>query len=154
MSEWTTIAREAITTTAGTEWSSEVVRRADGTMKTVYRRGSKFASAEQYKAAKSHTPVSEMVRGNLEPSDVDPSNLNDPFTARIFDPIELFPEGSELREQQAERNRFLGFLESRDTPDDRVEAALEYQKMTRELEGVRDQTERERIKTTYNIGGS
>jgi hypothetical protein len=137
-------------TLSGSTFSKE--RTDDG--RTVYRKNGQFTSRQAFAAGKSHTPTSEVKRGTVEASEIERTDLNEPFNTTSFTPTEAFDEGSFEREQVVESNRFYGFLQAPDTPNDRVEAALKYQEMKRRLEQSNSAEEDREIKEQYNIGGS
>ena len=119
-----------------------------------YRKNGTFTSSQSFAAGKSHTPTAEVRRGNTDPSDLDRTDLNKQFDVSMTVPIQQFDEDSFEREQAGEANAFYGFLQAEETPDDRVEAALEYQDMVRELDDSNSPEEDREIKERYGIGGS
>lgn len=141
---------ERFETTAGTTYTKE--RTDAGNIR--HRENGAFTSAKSFGAGKSHTPTAEVKRGNIEPSELDRTDLNKPFDTTGTVPTQPFDDDSFERQQAAEANRFYGFLTSEETPDDRVEAAIEYQEMKRELEESNSPEEDREIKERYGIGGS
>lgn len=121
-----------------------IMRFADGTPIT----------SQSYGAYKSHTPASEKFsRGNLENIE-DTENLGFPFDSRTFRTVEAEKPGTEARKKIQRNNQWVGFLASKDTPDDPFEAAEQYQEMVSRLTGIENEDKRREIKEDYNIGGS
>lgn len=137
-------------TLSGSTFTKE--RTDDG--RTLYRKDGQFTSRQAYAAGNSHTALSEVNRGTVEASEIDRTDLNAPFNATSFTPSEAFDDGSFAREQVVEANRFYGFLQATGTPDDRIEAAQEYQEMKRRLEQSDSPEQDREVKQQYNIGGS
>jgi hypothetical protein len=141
---------ERFETQSGTTFTKEETEAGN----VRYRKNGTFTSSQSFAAGKSHTPTAEVRRGNTDPSDIDRTDLNKPFDATSYIPTEAFDDDSFEREQAAEANRFYGFLQAEETPDDRVEAALEYQDMVRELDDSNSPEEDREIKERYGVGGS
>lgn len=145
--------RDRVTTNAGNTYTRETTLTDDGDISVTYRGpNGQFVSKQTWAAAQSHTPMSEIKRGNVDPADVDPADLNAPFDADFYEP--LGERSGEVRERRAEKNRFYGFLAADNTPDDRVAAAVEYERMKRRLERTDDPEQERKIKAAYGIGGS
>lgn len=137
-------------TQAGTTYTKE--RTESG--RTQYRKNGQFTSSQSFAAGKSHTTTAELKRGTIDASDVERTDLNKPYDATAYMPTDAFDDGSYEQQQAREANRFYGFLQAEGTPDDRVEAALEYEQMIRELEQSNSAAQDREIKEQYNIGGS
>ena len=142
--------QERFETQSGTTFTKEETEAGN----VRYRKNGTFTSSQSFAASKSHTPTAEVRRGNTDPSELDRTDLNKPFDATSYIPTEAFDDDSFEREQVAEANRFYGFLQAEETPDDRVEAALEYQDMVQELDDSNSPEEDREIKERYGIGGS
>lgn len=142
-----------VTTSSGTTWQ----RKEDSLGREyTYKEGEGRVAdpdSRRFAAAKSHTTLAEYKRGHIDRDEIDRSDLQKPFNTTTTDSVEKYERGSFEREQAAEVNRFFGFLTDNRTPDDRVEAALEYQEFERE---IRDKSgkEAEKVRRKYNIGGS
>lgn len=142
--------QEQFETQSGTTFTKEETEAGN----VRYRKDGAFTSAQSFGAGKSHRPTAEVRRGNTDPSELDRTDLNKPFDATSYIPTEAFDDDSFDRRQAAEANRFYGFLQAEETPDDRVEAALEYQDMVRELDDSNSPEEDREIKERYGVGGS
>lgn len=121
-----------------------VMRFADG----------KPIKSDSYGAYKSHTPATEkLIRGNLK--DIDSiEQLGNEYEYKTTVDTSNYPKGSDGRVEAANRNRWIGFKTSDNTPDDPLEAAKEYEKMKQELKDIDDPERQQEIKEKYNIGGS
>jgi hypothetical protein len=142
--------QERFETQSGTTFTKEETEAGN----VRYRKNGTFTSSQSFAAGKSHTPTAEVRRGNTDSSDIDRTDLNKPFDTTMTVPTQQFDDDSFERKQAAEANRFYGFLQAEETPDDRVEAALEYQDMKRELENSNSPQEDRDIKDRYGVGGS
>jgi hypothetical protein len=119
-----------------------------------YRKDGTFTSSQSFAAGKSHTALSEVKRGNTKPSELDADDLNAPYDAASYTPAELFDDDSFEREQRVNRNQFNGFLNAEATPEDRVEAAFEYQQFLKQMEKSNSPEQDRKIKKKYGLGGS
>jgi len=142
---------ESFDTAAGNTFS----KREDTAGRTYYvKEGDGRVSRQSYAAGKSHRPVSEIKRGTRSVDDFAPDELGEEWVSDTYFPVEAFDEGTPEREVQRLKNGFVGFANARDTPDDLVAAAVEYDDFLDALEGVKDPRERAEIKERFGVGGS
>jgi len=121
-----------------------VMRFADGTP----------IDSRQYGSYKSHkTDTEKFQRGNLGEVET-VSELGFPYDQSGTTNTEAFPKGSDGRERSRQRNAWLGFYQTEDTPDDKMEAARQYSQMVSELKDANTEDEEDEIRQQYNIGGS
>lgn len=145
---------EVFTTTAGKRVKK--IRTESGAIQRYAEGVSGSIDASTYGAYKSHKPDTERFKRGNKTEDINSvDDLGHPYDATIYQgDVKELEWGSDEREKAREINRWVGFKESEDTPDDAWEAAQEYMDMVDELEGVEDEEEQREIKRQYNVGGS
>lgn len=141
---------ESFETLSGTSFRKEKTESGN----TRYRKDGQFTSSQSFAAGKSHTALSEVKRGTVDANELDTDDLNAPYDATSYIPTEVYDQDSFERQQRIDRNKFEGFLNAPETPDDRIEAALEYQQFIKELENSNSPEQDREIKRKYGLGGS
>lgn len=94
------------------------------------------------------------IKQTKEQEQIESTDLSDTYQAEKTYPIGDLEPGSVERERVKQQNMFVGFLLQDDTPEDRVEAAFEYEEMQQRIRQAGTQDEIEDIKGDYNIGGT
>jgi len=138
---------EAFETTGGTTW----YKANDSAGRTYHvKKGEGQVSQQQYAAARSHRPeVAAAERGES----VDLSNT-ETYSASRTAPTAGLERGSVEYRLGVNKNRWLGFKFSPETPDDDAEAFESYSQMVDQLRDADSREEREGIRRQYGLGGS
>lgn len=114
------------------------------------KQGEGQKSQQAYAAAKSHTPETAATERGESP-DLSQTRTYD---REISVPTAGMDTGSVEYRLGVNRNKWLGFLNSDETPDDKEAAFEQYSEMIDELDDADSRDEREGIKRQYGLGGS
>lgn len=137
--------------TEGGERVSKIKTQRGGDLYYSEERGQ--ISQSEYSSASSQRREVQTF-SQKEVDEISKNELSERYQATQTGPISDLPPGSVARARQEQKNMFVGFLSKEDTPDDRIEAAKQYEKMVKEIRGAGSEEEIKDIKNDYNIGGS
>lgn len=149
-------AKDAFQTTSGDTWyratdssgRDYVVKKGDGIVG--YMSNQKTRS--RWAAAKSHTPEAAVAERGQE---VDSALANvDKAKDGLSEPTMGMDPGSVEYRLGVNKNKWLGYLNAEDTPDDANEAFQQYSAMIDELKDAETSDERDEIRREYNVGDS
>jgi len=148
---------EAFETTSGDIWYK--AKDSNGKEYRV-KQGEGRKSQQSFKAAKSHRPeVAVSERGQSVESAIENTITYNPDQAKESlefqgTSVNFLEQGDLNTELVADNNKLMGYINSRDTPDDTQQAISDYLNMVDQLQEADSEDEREGIRREYGVGGS
>lgn len=138
---------DAFETTSGDVWY-----QANDELGRTYhvKQGEGQKSQQAFAAAKSHTPETAAVKRGETPD----LSSTQTYDREISVPTTAIDRGTVEYRLGVNRNKWLGFFKSDDTPDDKEAAFDQYSQMIEDLNDADTPDEREGIRRAYGLGGS